>query len=127
MVDIMSDFAFGQRIDTMSTSYPRLILDALANYAWRMGVYMQAPVLNALQAERILGCLGGSNSQSRKWSQFYEKYSSAILDDPETEKGRFSLFQHAVDPITGAPLSRSALSAEGFFLMLAGSWPTALL
>ena len=123
MVDIMSDFAFGQRIDTMSTHHPRLILDALKDYGWRMGIYMQAPSLDKLQIERIFDYLG-KNSESRKWSQFYEKYSSAVLDDPKRkEKGRFFLFQDSVDPITRAPLSRSALSAEGFFLMLAGLAP----
>ena len=124
MIDIMSDFAFGQKIDVMTTPGLQLILDALGNYAWRMGIYKESPSLARLQLERILGYVG-RNSQSRKWAQWGADYTSAILDDPDkNEGGRFSVFQDSIDPITKAALSRAELSAEGFFLMLAGLAPS---
>ena len=120
MVDIMSDFGFGQKIDIMTTPELGFILDALGNYAWRMGIYKESPFLAKLQLEALLGCLGG-NRQVKKWAQWGEKYNAAILDSSDKkEKGRFSLFLDSIDPITGNAPSRAELSAEGFFLMLAG-------
>lgn len=120
MIDIMSDFVFGQQIDVMTKPQLQLILDALGNYAWRMGIYKESPSLAGLQIERIFECLGG-NHRSKEWAQWGIDYTSAILDDPEKSGGgRFSLLQHSFDPITKAALSRVELSAEGFFLMLAG-------
>lgn len=120
MVDIMSDFLFGQKIDVMTTPQLQLILDALGNYAWRMGIYKESPSLAGLRIERIFGYVGG-NRRSSEWAQWGADYTSAIIDHPEkNEGGRFFLFQNSVDPITKAVLSRTELSAEGFFLMLAG-------
>ena len=120
MVDMMSDFAFGQEIDIMTTPELQFILDALGNYAWRMGIYKDCPSLVKLQLERILGCLA-RNSPSTRWAQWGADYTSAILDSENSGGGRFSVFQKAIDPITKDVLSREELSAEGFFLMLAGS------
>lgn len=120
MVDIMSDFLFGQKIDVMTTPQLQLILDALGNYAWRMGIYKESPSLAGLRIEHIFGFVGG-NRRSSEWQQWGADYTSAIMDHPEkNEGGRFSLFQSSIDPITKAALSRTELSAEGFFLMLAG-------
>ena len=125
MIDMMSDFAFGQKIDVMTTPELQFILDALGNYAWRMGIYKESPSLTTLQIERILGYLG-RNSQSRQWAQWGAECTSAILDNPDpNEGGCVSLFQESIDPITQAALSRAELSSEGFFLMLAGSVPSA--
>lgn len=120
MIDVMSDFVFGQKIDVMTTPKLQLILDALGNYAWRMGIYKESPSLAGLQIERIFGYVGG-NHRSKEWAQWGADYTSAILDDPKkNEGGRFFLLQHSIDPITKAALSRVELFAEGFFLMLAG-------
>lgn len=120
MIDMMSDFAYGQKINVMTTPELHFILDALGNYAWRMGIYKESPSLTRLQLERILGFVR-RNSQSRKWAQWGADYTSAILDDPDKNKrGRFSFFQNSIDPITKAAISRAELSAEGFFLLLAG-------
>lgn len=119
MIDIMSDFAFGQKIDVMTTPELQFILDALGNYAWRMGIYKECPCLTKLQLERILGYVD-RNSPSKKWAQWGADYTSAILDSDNSEGCRFSVFQDSIDPITKAALSRAELSAEGFFLMLAG-------
>ena len=121
---LMSDFAFGQKIDFMTTPELEFILDALGNYAWRMGIYKESPSLTRLQLERILGYVG-RNSQSTQWAQWGADYTSAILDNPDkNEGGRFSLFRDSIDPIPKAAFSRTALSAEGFFLMLAGLAPS---
>lgn len=120
MIDMMSDFAFGQKIDVMTTPELKFILDTLGNYAWRMGIYKESPSLTTLHLERILGYVGRYKS-SRKWAQWGADYTSAILDDPDPNNGgRFSLFRESIDPLTQAALSRAELSAEGFFLMLAG-------
>ena len=120
LVDIMSDFAFGQEIDLMNNPELSFILDVQANYAWRMGIYKESPSLALLQFERIMSFLGTKGQYGRS-VQWFEKYSSAILDvSREKRRGRFALFQNSVDPITESALSRVELSAEGFFLMLAG-------
>ena len=120
MVDMMSDFAFGQKIDVMTTPELHFILDALGNYAWRMGIYKDCPSLAKLQLERIWGYVAG-NSPSKRWAQWGADYTSAILDSNDRGRGHFSVFQDSIDPITKAVLSREKLAAEGFFLMLAGS------
>ena len=120
MVDIMSDFAFGQKIDIMTTPHLQFILDALGNYAWRMGFYKECPSLTKLQLERIQGYVGRFSS-SKQWAQWGADYTSSILDSDCTGGCRFAAFQDSIDPITKAALTRAELSAEGFFLMLAGS------
>ena len=120
MVEMMSDFAFGQRIDVMTNPELHFILDALGNYAWRMGIYKDCPSLASLQLERIWGFMV-RNSPSKSWAEWGANYTSAILDSDNSGRGRFSVFQDSIDPITKDALSRDELSAEGFFLMLAGS------
>lgn len=123
MVDIMSDFAFGRKVDVMTHPELEFVLDGLGNYAWRMGIYKELPSLINIPLESLLG-FGSRNSQLSKCANWKTDYTSAVLDNPnEDRRGRFSCFQESIDPITKAALTRTELSAEGFFLLLAGSTP----
>ena len=91
MIDTMSYFAFGQEIDLMTTPELQFILDALGNYAWRMGIYKECPSLAKLQLEHVLGYMQ-RNNPSQKWEQWSMDYTSAILDPDDSEGCRFSAF-----------------------------------
>ena len=123
MIDMTSDFAFGQKINTMTDSEMQPVLDILSSYAWRAGIYKECPSLGEFRLEQILIALRG-NTKMRKWAQWGADYTSAVLDDSDRkEVNRFSLFKNATDPITKSCPSEAELSAEIFFLMLAGRKP----
>lgn len=58
MIAIMTDFVFDSKIGVMTDPELHLILNALENYAWRMGIYKKSPSLTGLHFEGILGYVG---------------------------------------------------------------------
>ncbi|MCJ1356030.1 MAG: hypothetical protein MMC33_006024 [Icmadophila ericetorum] len=121
MTAIISGFAFGQKIDVFANPDQSFILDALENYAWRMGIYKESPFLTYLQLEKAYAILSRGNT-TKKWLRWGETYISGVLSScKDVETGTFSAFVNSKSTITGEACTRGELSSEAFFLMLAGS------
>ena len=120
MIDITSDFAFSEGINVMKNSDLSFILEALDNYAWRMGTYKEAPALAKLQLEALSGITMNS-AQSRLWINWGKQYASRIFHKARTSnKSRFSLFFDSSVSQKEFSLCEAELSAEAFFLLFAG-------
>ena len=120
MTAIISGFAFGQKIDVFANPDQSFILDALENYAWRMGIYKESPFLTYLQLEKAYAILSRGNT-TKKWLRWGETYISGVLSScKDVETGTFSAFVNSKSTITGEACTRGELSSEAFFLMLAG-------
>lgn len=120
MIDITSDLAFAEGINVMKNDDLSFILDALDSYAWRMGMYKEAPALAKLHPE-ALSCIMMNSTQSGIRTQWGKQYASRILHKARTSsESRFALFFDSLVVEKDISFCEAELIAEAFFLLFAG-------
>lgn len=122
MLDLMGEFGFGQKIGMLSNPSMRFVLETLERFSFWAGVSFQIPLLRHLHLEDLMRHIGLS-AGSPEWDSWSDGLSSHVLDRTIDlrEKGRFSIFLEARDPITREAYTDKSLKAEGIFLFIAGS------
>ena len=119
-LDIISDFAFGQKLNMMGSATNRFIIDTLHQYSWTMGLYEQMPSLAKLKVDQIARLLFTCSASQIAWTKWSRDFGARVLKPRSAKRvGIFSNIINAKDP-SGRSLPHQELWAEGSFLMLAG-------